>query len=446
MILLSIEFTNTNTSFLKINYLLNFVIEPVGCILGIISSSLWFITNLYSRSYLKFNPEINTKKFYIFISLAIFCTILIAFSNNLLMLFITYEFLTLFTYPLVANTGTYHEQKSARFYLYFLLITSLTLFLPVIAYINLNGISEFSIGGFANSNFGLQTTLILAILVLYGTAKAAIVPMHFWLPKAMVAPIPVSAVLHAVAVVKSGIVIILKFMIYGFGLDYLAKSVQNFSADYNLITILASISVIVSSIAAIKQQTIKKLLAYSTVNQLSLCLLIASMLTPFAIQASLLLIISHALAKITLFLVAGYLYCNTKITNIEDFSGLGKKMPLTMGIFTIAALSIIGLPILGGFISKAYALKAALINMDIAVIVVIIISILFSSYYFIRIIHLVYFGKFQNPKRVVYNEELSSTMLQSILITSCMLVLMGFYLDYFINIIERISYEYVFKN
>ena len=314
------------------------------------------------------------------------------------------------------------------------------LFFPAIILIVSSNIPEFIIGGFAEQKFNSSTTLLLFILIVYGVGKAAIVPVHLWLPKSMVAPVPVSSILHAVAVVKSGMIIILKFMVYGFGIDYLLDSAHYLSTNYNIITIMAVISVIVSSIIAIKQKTIKKLLAYSTINQLSLCLLTASILTPEAINASLIQVISHALAKITLFFAAGYVYCNSRITEIGDYKGLGKKMPLTMAIFTIAALSVIGTPIFAGFISKMFIIKAALKGDNFMVVAVLIISLMASSYYFMRVISFIYCDKFKVSNRIVYKEELSSSMLLALILTVFLVVSMFLYIDCLGNLIGTINY------
>lgn len=393
-----------------------FLIDPVSIIFALMSSGLWVCNNIYSISYFEMNKEINQTRTYFFIALSMIFTFLIAFSKNLFQTFIFYELLTISTYPLVANNLTEHERKSSRFYLLFLLSTSMLLFLPTILYLqNIYGPLDYD----KIHNFEIKDIWIIIIMILYGVAKVAIVPVHFWLPKAMVAPIPVSALLHAVAVVKSGLLILIKIYIYIFGIEYLKEAIPKIYG-VNIVTILVSISLLISSVLAIYQTTLKKLLAYSTINQLSICLLSLSLFTKLGIVAAILHMISHAIAKIGLFFATGYIYTNSKLTEIDDMSGLAKKMPYTCMLFMINAFSIIGIPILAGFISKAYIMYAALIEpTDYFVLCVLSISILFTANYFVRLLYKFYLKPYKpQEKRVVYAESMSSSMLVAIFIVT----------------------------
>lgn len=438
------NFISAELSFENMNILWGAVvnIEPLTLVFLAMVSCLWSVTILYSLSYLHMNKEIIASKFYLFLSISIFCTFGIALSPNLIAMFVFYELLTIFTYPLVSHLGGHKERSAARYYLYMLMGASVLLFLPAILFLmNSIGHTSFAIGGIA-SFLPSSTITILFLLCFYGVAKSAVVPMHTWLPEAMVASFPVSAVLHAVAVVKSGIFIMMKMSVYTFGLSYLHDHIFSFSCA-NIVTILSAISLIISSLIALYQTRIKLLLAYSTINQLSICLLSLSMFHPIALKATAIHMVSHAFGKITLFFASGYVYCNSKISNLKDFKGLGKKMKLIMAIFTIAALSIIGLPIFGGFISKAYIYYAALAqDSNYVVLSILTLSVLMTAHYFIKILYNVY----KQPSRVSYKKELEyehkllSSMTVAIMITSFGIIFFVFIYDYMVQLMDLIQY------
>jgi formate hydrogenlyase subunit 3/multisubunit Na+/H+ antiporter MnhD subunit len=368
-------------------------IEPISVVFLATTSCLWFITNLYACFYLKAAPDLNSTKLHFFIGLSIFCTFGIGVAGNLLTTFVFYELLTIFTYPLVARIGGNYKSEAVSKYLLLLLFTSMVLFLPaVITILHLNGNTTFAEGGIMGAINGVTSTILL-VMFLYGVAKTAIIPMHSWLPDAMVAPIPVSALLHSVAVVNSGVFIILKIIVYIFGVKYLdAKVTRLFGV--NLMTILCSLSVIVSSIVAIYQTSLKRLLAYSTINQLSICLLIASLFNPHAIKAAVVHMVAHAVSKINLFFATGNMMKRHNTTDIKDLKGLSQEMPFTALVFLISGLSIIGIPIFAGFVSKAYILFAALDMWDargtLLVVMTLVVSVVASSHYYMKSIMLLY--------------------------------------------------------
>jgi multicomponent Na+:H+ antiporter subunit D len=423
--------------------IIHFNIEPINLLFAAMVLCLWSATNLYSISYLNLNIEIVPGKFFLFLSLSIFFTLCVAFASNLISIFVGYELLTLSTYPLVAHLGKEEERKSAKIYLNVLMISSLLLFLPAIVFLNyLIGTTEFAIGGIMQDiSFGSVT--ILFMMFLYGVAKSAIVPVHFWLPRAMVASFPVSAVLHAVAVVKSGIFIMIKISVYIFGLEYLKSNILSIF-DTNIITVLCGVSLIVSSVLALSQTKIKMILAYSTINQLSICLLAVSMFHPLAIKAAILHMISHAFGKITLFFASGYVYCHSSISEIRDFKGLGRKMKLIMAIFTTAALSIIGIPIFAGFISKAYVYYAALSpSTSYFVLCILTVSVLFTAHYFIKIIYKIYEtnNKLSYGREKIYEYNLFSTMTFATILTFLGVVFYFLIYQYIVQLVDLIRYS-----
>lgn len=324
-----------------------FRVEPLGAMFAAIASGLWIVNSLFSIGYMRGNAEKDQTRFYVLFAVAIASTIGIAFAADLVTMFVFYEALTLSTYPLVAHRGGEQARRGARLYLAFLLGTSLTLLLPaIIATYAVTGDLAFQPGG-VFSSVGVTTASVILLLFAFGTAKAALMPVHAWLPAAMVAPTPVSALLHAVAVVKAGVFIMLKVSVYVFGPDLM----QILPAAKGL-TVVAGVSIVLASVIAMTKNDLKARLAYSTVSQLSYVTLGAMLATPAALLGAALQILMHAFGKITLFMSAGAIYTATKKTDISDMHGLGRTMPWTFVAFLLGAVSIIGLPLTGGVWAK----------------------------------------------------------------------------------------------
>jgi multicomponent Na+:H+ antiporter subunit D len=379
---------------------IRFEIEPLGMLFACIASFLWLINSIYSIGYMRGNHEKHQTRFYIYFAVAIASTIGIAFSANLITLFIFYEILTLSTYPLVTHKGTEDAMRSGRIYLGILLSTSFCFFLPAIIWTNvLTGTIEFSDGGILN--IGVERGVILTLLFLYayGIGKAALMPIHRWLPAAMVAPTPVSALLHAVAVVKAGVFSIVKIVTYIFSPALLTEII-----DTNLLLYLAGMTIIIASIIALRSDNLKRRLAYSTISQLSYVILATALLVPVSIMGAALHILAHAFGKITLFFAAGSIYTATKKTNVSELDGIGKSMPWTMGAFAIGSLSMIGVPPTVGFLSKWYILQGAFDIQSWFAVSVIIISTLLNAGYFLPIIYAAFFRKPDDGNEITYNE------------------------------------------
>ncbi|MBW8184021.1 proton-conducting transporter transmembrane domain-containing protein [Shewanella nanhaiensis] len=331
---------------------ISFVVEPLGMLFALIASFLWLITTIYAIGYMRGHGEENQTRFYICFALAISAVMGLAFSANLFTLFIFYEVITLSTYPLVTHAGTEKAKQGGRVYLGILLSTSIAFFLlAIILTWFVSGSLEFKAGGVFDDN--VNTTVAGAILVLFvfGIGKAAIMPFHRWLPAAMVAPTPVSALLHAVAVVKAGVFTVLKVCIFIFGLDLLPKLPTT-----EFLLYLAAISVLLASIVAMRQDNLKARLAYSTVSQLGYITIGALLATSSGVIGSSMHIASHAFGKITLFFCAGAILVASHKSKISEMRGLGFAMPITMAAFFIASLSIIGVPPAGGTWSKWFLL------------------------------------------------------------------------------------------
>jgi multicomponent Na+:H+ antiporter subunit D len=379
---------------------IHFKIEPLGMLFACIASFLWLINSIYSIGYMRGNNEKHQTRFYICFAIAIASTMGIAFSANLVTLFIFYEVLTLSTYPLVTHKGSEDAMRAGRVYLGILLTTSICFLLPAIIWTNvLAGTTEFTNGGILNNSIGSGIILTLLMLFSYGIGKAALMPMHRWLPAAMVAPTPVSALLHAVAVVKAGVFSIVKIVTYIFSPALLAEAI-----DINILLYLAGITIIVASIIALQADNLKRRLAYSTISQLSYVILATALLAPISIMGAALHILAHAFGKITLFFAAGSIYTASKKTAVSELDGIGKAMPWTMGAFAIASLSMIGVPPTAGFLSKWYILQGAFAVESWFAITVIIISTLLNAGYFLPIIYAAFFKKPVTGNDFTYNE------------------------------------------
>jgi multicomponent Na+:H+ antiporter subunit D len=366
---------------------LAFKVEPLGMLFALVASPLWVVNSIYSIGYMRANQEPRQTGFYICFALALGSTIGIAFAANLFTLFLFYEALTVVTYPLVVHRADVDAVRAGRIYLLLLLGTSLVLFLPaIVATWVLAGTLDFRSDGILAGQAGPSVIAVLLALYVFGIGKAAVMPLHFWLPAAMVAPTPVSALLHAVAVVKAGVFSIVKVVVYVFGLDTL----KNTGANEWLI-VVASASLIVASLVALSRDDLKARLAYSTISQLAYVVLGAALATSSSIVGSGLQIAMHAAGKITLFFCAGAIYTAHHLTGVSEMTGIGRKMPLTMLAFLVASLSIIGLPPLGGTWSKWMLMLSALDTGDVMAVGVLMLSSLLSVGYLLPIVARGYF-------------------------------------------------------
>ena len=363
---------------------IGFSVEPLGMLFALVASGLWIVNSVYSIGYMRRNGEAHQTRFYACFALALAATMGIALASNLLTLFLFYELLTLVTWPLVAHHGDEKARSGGRVYLGLLLGTSMGLLLPaIVATWALAGTLEFAQGGILREA-GLSGAALAGLLALYmfGIGKAALMPVHRWLPSAMVAPTPVSALLHAVAVVKAGVFAVVKVIVYVFGTDTLSAAG---AADW--LPAVAGFTILAASLVALRADNLKRRLAYSTVSQLSYVVLAASLLAPLSIAAAAMHIAAHAVGKITLFFAAGAIYTASHKTEVSQLDGIGRRMPWTMGAFAIGALSMIGLPPAAGFVSKWYLLSGAMASAQWSAVAVIVLSTLLTAGYFLPILY-----------------------------------------------------------
>jgi multicomponent Na+:H+ antiporter subunit D len=375
-------------------------VEPLGILFALLASGLWIVTSVYAIGYMRAKREQHQTRFYLCFAIALCGAMGVALAANLVTLFVFYEVLTLSTYPLVSHAGDRRAMLGARTYLGILLTTSIGLLLPAIIWTySVAGTVDFTPGGILEGKIGTTEAAILLTMFVLGVGKAAVMPVHRWLPAAMVAPTPVSALLHAVAVVKAGVFTITKVVIYIFGIEFLASVPAE-----RLLVYLAGFTVIAASIVALKQDNLKRMLAYSTIGQLSYIVLAALVLTPFAEIGAAIHMVAHAFGKITLFFVAGAIYVAANKAQVSQLDGIGRRMPWTMTAFAVGALSMIGVPPTAGFVSKWYMIAGAFQNDLYFVLVVLILSTALNAAYFLPIIHRAFFRAETVPPKVEHGE------------------------------------------
>jgi multicomponent Na+:H+ antiporter subunit D len=396
-------------------------VEPLGLLFALIASSLWIVTTIYAIGYMRGHHEIHQTRFYAFFAIAIGATMGIALAQNLFTLFLFYELLTISTYPLVTHAGTPEARRGGRVYLGVLMGTSIGfLLLAVIWTWQLTGTTGFKAGGILAGQASPLVIGILYGLFVFGIGKAALMPFHRWLPAAMVAPTPVSALLHAVAVVKAGVFAILKVTVYIFGIDLVGGSTASTALLW-----VAALTIIGASLVALYQDNLKRRLAYSTISQLSYVVLGAVLANAASISGAAVHIATHAVGKITLFFCAGAILVATHKTRVSELDGLGRQMPLTMGAFLIASLSIAGLPPTGGLWGKWYLALGALDAGYGILVGVLMLSTLLNIAYLLPIPLRAFFG--QSPKTTVQFNEAPLPCLVAIGITTAACVTLFFF-------------------
>ncbi len=361
---------------------LSLEVEPLGLLFALVASSLWIVTSLYSIGYMRGHHEKNQTRFYLFFAVAISSALGVAFAGNLFTLFVFYEILTLCTFPLVTHHQTQAAKRAGRVYLGILLATSIGFqLLAIIWTYFLAGTLDFRPGGIL-ADTGISGAVAAGLLALYvfGIGKAAVMPFHRWLPAAMVAPTPVSALLHAVAVVKAGVFTVLKVCVYIFGWEFITET----GASGWLLWVAAA-TIILASLVAITKDNLKARLAYSTISQLSYIVLGALLANKMGIIGSGMHIAMHAFGKITLFFAAGAIMVAAHKTEISQMRGLGRTMPITFGAFFLGALSIIGLPPGGGAWSKWFLGLGTLEAGELGLLAVLMVSSLLTLVYLLEI-------------------------------------------------------------
>ena len=410
---------------------IKFRVDSLGMLFALVSSSLWIVTSIYSIGYMRGLKEHSQTRYFCFFAFALSATIGVAFSANLLTMYLFYEMLSLATYPLVTHHQDREARSSGRKYLLYIMGTSIAFVLPamLICY-DLSGTLEFGRQGFlAGTGASKPLMAVLVVLLVFGFAKAAIMPFHSWLPAAMVAPTPVSALLHAVAVVKVGVFSVVRVITGVFGTDLLLSLNLN-----SIILFAASATILIGSFIALSQDNLKRLLAFSTIAQLSYIVLGVGLLTPMGMTGGMLHIAMHAFGKITLFFCAGAIFVATGKKNISEMIGIGRRMPITMAAFFIAALSITGVPPCGGFWSKWYLLLGSLEAHQMAIVVVLLFSSLLNAAYFMPIVYKAFFCKPEEAQFENKFKEAPSFCVVPLVITAVISIILLIYPQPFLRL------------
>lgn len=408
--------------------------EPLGMVFALVASSLWILTSLYAIGYMRGHHEKNQTRFFIFFAISIAAAMGVAFAGNLFTLFVFYEALTFATFPLVTHHQSEDAKRSGRIYLGILVGTSICLQLLGVVWVwVVSGTLDFQSGGVLAGNADPALVGILMALFVFGIGKAAVMPFHRWLPAAMVAPTPVSALLHAVAVVKAGVFSILKVVVYIFGIDFLTQT-----GVTTWLMWVAAATIILGSLVAFSKDNLKARLAYSTISQLSYIVLGAMLANASGVVGAGLHIAMHAFGKITLFFCAGAIMVAAHKKNISDMHGLGRTMPITFIAFLIGSLSIIGLPPTGGAWSKWLLGLGALDAGQIGLVVVLMLSSLLSLWYLLEIPMRAFFGKPREPLEHEGIHEAPLPSLIALVATAILCIVLFVYPDPFYNLMTLV--------
>lgn len=416
---------------------INFRVDALSLVFGIISSFLWIFATFYNIGYMRSLNEHAQTRYYACFAIAILGAQGVSYSGSLLSLYLFYEIITIFTYPLVAHHQDKEGYAGAKKYIVYLMGTSKGFLLPamILTYV-MAGTLDFSdnitTGIFQKGTDTVWVT-VTHFLFLAGFAKAAIMPLHNWLPSAMVAPTPVSALLHAVAVVKAGVFCISRVMLSTFGVNLLQDTGIGLITAY-----IASFTILVASIIALTKDDLKARLAYSTVSQLSYIVLGVALLDKSGVLGGIIHIANHGFSKITLFFCAGAIYVAIHKKKISEMAGIGYAMPFTMGAFAIASLSMIGAPPVAGFVSKWYLLNGALEINNMPILIVLMASTILNAAYFAPITIKAFFQGRTGSWSKSDIKEAPLTMVVPLVVASLISVAIGIFPQFFTQLIGRL--------
>jgi multicomponent Na+:H+ antiporter subunit D len=411
--------------------------DALSMIFALAASFLWVLTVFYSAGYMRGLAEPAQTRFNTCFALALFGAVGCAFADNLLTLYLFYEIVSICTYPLVAHHQDREGYTSGRKYLVYLTGAAKGLVLPaMIGIYVLTGSLDFAHNihdGILPADVPRGVVIALYVACLLGFAKNGLMPLHNWLPSAMVAPTPVSALLHAVAVVKVGVFSTVRVMLYVFGVERMDALNLGLPTAY-----FASFTILAASLVALSKDNLKARLAYSTVSQLAYIILGVAMLKPHGITGGLIHIANHAFSKITLFFCAGAIYVAAHKSNISEMSGLGRAMPLTFGAFAVAALSMIGTPPVAGFVTKWHLLLGALDAGSLVILMVLAASTLLNVAYFAPVVYQAFFGRPPQEDAQHHFAEAPLSLVVPLSITAGISVLLGFCPGFFMRFAQAI--------
>ncbi len=398
-------------------------VDGLGAVFALLASVLWLVTSVYSIGYMRGLGEHAQTRYFASFAAALSATIGVAFSANLLTFYLFYELLTFATYPLVVHKETEAALVAGRKYLAYTLTGGVAMLAAMGVLYSATGTLEFEAGGIAalrDAPAGVQYFVFTGLIFGFGV-KAALLPMHGWLPSAMVAPSPVSALLHAVAVVKSGAFGCVRTLGFVFGADTLTGlGAATWLAN------LAGVTILFASVIALSQDNLKRRLAYSTISHLSYIVLGASLLTSNAMTGAIVHLVNHAFLKITLFFCAGAIYVTTGCERVSELAGIGRRMPLTMTAFAVGSLGLVGVPPFNGFVGKWHLCLGGIEAGRLELVAVLIASGLLSVAYLFPI---VYTAFFHSSEEFPEYGEASLSMLVPLMLTASVSILLGIWPD-----------------
>ncbi|MEE0740736.1 MAG: monovalent cation/H+ antiporter subunit D family protein [Emergencia sp.] len=400
--------------------------DAVGMVFACVASGLWIITSVYSIGYMRGHNEKNQTGYFAAFAMCLCGAMGICFAANLLTFFVFYEILTVATYPLVVHYRDDKGKRAGRKYLIYTLVSGQLFFAGLLILYTECGTLDFVPGGFVDGNLSGGTTIFaFVLLICAGAVKAGVMPLHSWLPAAMVAPTPVSALLHAVAVVKAGAFCVIRIICYTFGPEVCQKYELNTTLAW-----IAVITILTGSLLAMQKDNLKARLAYSTVSQLSYIVLGICILSPISVTGAVYHIVAHAFMKITLFMCAGAIFVTAHKAEVSQMRGLAMRMPLTVIAFTLASLGIAGLPFFAGFVSKMNIMRGAAEMGQPFFVLTLAASALLSLTYLIPVGYVAFAGKNVNPEFLAYkgkklSGEASALMLVPLMVTLVISVILG---------------------
>jgi NADH-quinone oxidoreductase subunit L/multicomponent Na+:H+ antiporter subunit D len=367
---------------------LAFRVDALGLLFGLLASLLWIVTSFYSIGYMRGLDEHAQTRYFASFAASLAAAIGVAFAANLLTIFVFYELLTVATYPLVTHDETDEARAAGRKYLTYTFGGGVAVLGGTLLVFWMTGTTAFQPGGIVDAA-AQDPVLARAAFALLATGfgvKAALMPVHSWLPDAMVAPTPVSGLLHAVAVVKSGVFGLARLVMHVFG----PETVGELGVGLPL-AVVATVTLLTASVIALRKDNLKRRLAYSTVSQLSYIVLGLALLGKDALLGGLLHIPAHAFMKLTLFFCAGAIHVETHTDDISDMAGIGRRMPLTMAAFAVASAGMAGIPLLAGFVSKWYIVIGALEGGGVVFAAALLVSGVLNIAYFWPVVYQAYF-------------------------------------------------------
>ncbi|MBE6044979.1 MAG: monovalent cation/H+ antiporter subunit D family protein [Clostridium thermopalmarium] len=424
-----------NIHILKLNEFVNvyFKIDKLGVLFSILVSTLWIFTTFYSMEYMK--HEGKETRFFSFFILTLGITLGIGFSGNLFTLYIFYELLTLATFPLVIHNGTKEAIDSGKKYLIYSFGGATLVLLGMMILFSITKTLDFNPGGIVTGIYDTKVMLGIYISMFIGFGvKAALVPFHSWLPSAMVAPTPVSSLLHAVAVVKSGVFSLIRMSYFIFGAEVIRETRANVYMSIPIV-----ITILLGSFLALHQENLKKRLAYSTISQLGYILLGIILLNKDAFVGGILHLINHAVIKIVLFFSVGAIMYTTGKTKISEIKGIGKRMPVTMWCFGISSISLIGIPPSNGFVSKWFLAQGGLMAGKILFPAILLISAVLTALYLLPVVTAAFFKK-EDEKEITVKESPKKMLIPIVIITTIVIIL-GLFPNPVISFIQEIAEE-----